>query len=36
MPLLLPSRFETECIREYELAATERYLDAIQLADSGR
>lgn len=36
MPQLLPTRFATECIREFELAATERYLDAIQLADSGR
>ncbi len=36
MPQLLPTRFATECIREFELAATERYLDAIQLADSNR
>ena len=32
MPWLLPARFATECIREYELAATERYHDALALS----
>lgn len=36
MPQLLPVRFASECIREFELAAEERYVDALQLADSGR
>ncbi len=32
MPRLLPVRFATECIREFDLAATERYRDAAALS----
>jgi len=36
MPKLLPERFATECINEFELAALERFADANQLVRSGR
>lgn len=36
MPRLLPDRFATECTREFDLAADERYADAVRLAGSGR
>lgn len=36
MPRLLPDRFAVECIREFDRAATERYTDAIWLADADR
>src|SRR5436309_1473478 len=36
MPRLLPDRFATECIREFEFAADARYADAIRLADGDR
>ncbi len=36
MPRLLRDRFAVECIREFDLAATERYVDAMALAQAGR
>jgi hypothetical protein len=36
MPRLLPTRFATECIHEFDLAATERYRDAVALSLAGR
>ena len=36
MPRLLPNRFATECVREFELAALARHADANCLADTGR
>ncbi len=36
MPRLLPERFCTECIAEFDLAATERISDAATLARAGR
>ena len=36
MPRLLPDRFVTECVREFDLAASERNADAAALAAAGR
>ena len=36
MPRLLPARFAAECIREFDRAADERYVDAEALAAVGR
>ncbi|MCI0701842.1 MAG: hypothetical protein L0241_12230 [Planctomycetia bacterium] len=36
MPRLLPERFATECIREFDLAATERYADAAAIVTARR
>lgn len=36
MPRLLPDRFATECVREFDLAASERYADVTALVTAGR